>query len=185
MRSLVPAQKKNQHKDVCRYLALVPFLVNHLVEVDILATHILADRNERRYAAGNPRFPALACCALGVLGWWLTMGSIGSASRRCNMHAHWCLEVTKRWKRDAVIRLQRVARRWLSTSVHCECCDMMLNGRLQFSKHLIGKTHRRRIADADPSWSRLRSSRLEGREERLDANRDARLRFRNAAEGAG
>ena len=89
-------KKWRQHKDVCRYHALVPFIVNHLLEVDIFATRILADRNARRYAARNPRLLAAACCALGVMSWWLTKGSIGSASRRCNMHAHWCLTVTKK-----------------------------------------------------------------------------------------
>ena len=65
-------------------------------DADLLATRILADRNAPRYAARNPRLPAAACCALGVMGWWLTKGSIGSASRKCNTHAHWCLTVTKK-----------------------------------------------------------------------------------------
>ena len=90
-------------------------------------------------------FPSTACALVGEYGWWLSRGSVGSASSKCSESAVWCRHVVRRWWNHAASRLQRYLRlrclRILRREEYCGFCDMFLNGPVQYANHVIGSKH--------------------------------------------
>ena len=64
---------------------------------------------EENAATENDRIklPNPACVLVGVFGWWLSRGSVGSASSQCGFSGVWCRHVVRRWRDHAAFRLQR------------------------------------------------------------------------------
>ena len=89
--------------------------------------------------------PSTACALVGECGWWLSRGSVGSASSKCGESAVWCRHVVQRWRNRAASRLHRYRGRRrlriLSRLAYCERCEILLNGAIMFADHLIGKKH--------------------------------------------
>ena len=90
-------------------------------------------------------FPSTACALVGEYGWWLSRGSVGSASSKCSESAVWCRHVVRRWWNHAASRLQRYLRlrclRILRREEYCHFCDMFLNDPVQYANHVIGSKH--------------------------------------------
>ncbi len=90
-------------------------------------------------------FPSTACALVGEYGWWLSRGSVGSASSKCSESAVWCRHVVRRWWNHAASRLQRYRRRRrlriLRRGEYCDLCEMIINGPIQYADHIIGKKH--------------------------------------------
>ena len=99
---------------------------------------------EENAATENDRIklPNPACALVGAFGWWLSRGSMGSASSQCGSSGVWCRHVVRRWRDHAASRLQRWRRR-RSGAIYCESCWMLLNGPSQFQDHVLGKKHKK------------------------------------------
>ena len=89
-------------------------------------------------------FPSTACALVGEYGWWLSRGSVVSASSKYKS-AVWCRHVARRWWNHAASRLQRYLRlrclRILRREEYCGFCDMFLNGPVQYANHVISSKH--------------------------------------------
>ena len=95
------------------------------------------------------QLPNPACALVGVFGWWLSRGSVGSASGQCGFSGVWCRHVVRRWQDHAASRLQRWRRRpfqlVFSDPAYFPICEMLLNGQRQFQDHVSGKKHRNHL----------------------------------------
>ena len=115
--------------------------------IEALKDALDAEENASTENDRAPRemLPSTACALVGEYGWWLSRGSVGSASSKCGESAVWCRHVVQRWRNRAASRLQRYRRRRrlriLCRTEYCESCEIQLNGPIKLADHVIGKKH--------------------------------------------